>query len=197
MLKEKLKDHRVILSSGSPRRQRFFKELDLVFTIDVRSVEEVYSDQLKGTEITDFLAKKKAEPFTNLKEKDILVTSDTIVWFNGKPIEKAANREEAIIMLQTLSKQCHKVHTSVCFTTQNTQKVVHDTTLVWFKELSKQEIEHYVDYYEPYDKAGSYGIQDWLGYIGVEKIQGCFFNVMGLPTRLVFKELMAIAQNAS
>jgi len=195
MLAEKLKQFNIILSSASPRRQNFFKLLELDFTIDVRPVEEVYSDALKQVQITDYLAVQKAKPFQDLKENDILVTSDTIVWHNGKPIEKAKNREDAIAMLTLLSGECHEVYTSVCFTTSKTQKVVSDLTKVWFNELSVDEIAHYIDNYKPFDKAGSYGIQEWLGYIGVAKIEGSFFNVMGLPTHLVYRELLAFCKD--
>ncbi|MEP2935588.1 MAG: Maf family nucleotide pyrophosphatase [Gilvibacter sp.] len=192
MLAEKLQKLHIILSSGSPRRQNFFKQLGLDFTIDVRPIDETYSAALKKEQITDYLAKQKATPFTDLQENEVLVTSDTIVWYNDKAIEKAHNRDEAIAMLTELSGTCHEVYTSVCFTTKTTQKVVNDLTKVWFKQLSLEEITYYIDVYKPFDKAGSYGIQDWLGYIGVTKIEGSFFNVMGLPTHLVYQELLAI-----
>lgn len=192
MLANKLKGLNIILSSASPRRQKFFTLLELDFTIDVRPIEEVYSEDLKEAQITEYLAREKAKPFTELRDNDVLITSDTIVWHKGKPIEKAGNREEAIAMLSKLSDTCHEVYTSVCFTTSKTQKVVSDLTKVWFKQLSHEEITHYIDHYAPFDKAGSYGIQDWLGYIGVTKIEGSFFNVMGLPTHLVYQELLAL-----
>ncbi|WP_432411222.1 Maf family nucleotide pyrophosphatase [Rasiella sp. SM2506] len=194
MLKEKLKNHNLILASGSPRRHHFFKELDLDFTIDVRSVEEVYDHNLKEAEITDYLAKLKASVFTDLKENDILVTSDTIVWKDGKPLEKAKDEAEAKAMLRDLSGEMHEVFTSVCFTGKDFQKVVNDRTKVWFKELTDEEIEYYIKTCQPYDKAGSYGVQEWLGYIGIEKLEGCYFNVMGLPTRLVYKTLLEISE---
>lgn len=195
MLAEILSHKNIILASGSPRRQRFFELLEIDFTIDVKPVDEVYPNHLKETEITNYLAKLKASVFTQLGNNDILVTSDTIVWHHSEAIGKPQNRNEAIQMLQQLSGDQHTVYTSVCFTTSQTQQVVSDATKVWFKELTLPEIEHYVDTHKPYDKAGSYGIQDWLGYIGIEKIEGCFFNVMGLPTRLVYKTLMEIAKS--
>lgn len=193
MLTNYLKEYNIILASGSPRRQNFFKELDINYTIDVRPVDEVYPNTLKAEEITNYLAQLKASAFTDLKEKDIVITSDTIVWKDGKPIEKPSNKEEAIKMLQNLSGNHHEVYTSVCFTSKNFQKTVYDVTKVWFKPLTNEEIIYYLDNYKPYDKAGSYGIQEWVGYIGIEKIEGCYFNVMGLPTRLVYKTLMDIA----
>jgi len=194
MLQKKLKNYNLILASGSPRRHHFFKELDLDFTIDVRSVEEVYDPSLKEAEITDYLSKLKASVFTDLKENDILITSDTIVWKDGRPLEKAQNEAEAKTMLRDLSGEMHEVFTSVCFTGKNFQEVVNDCTKVWFKELSEEEIDYYIKTYQPYDKAGSYGVQEWLGYIGIEKLEGCYFNVMGMPTRLLYKMLMMISK---
>lgn len=194
MLKEKLKNYNIILASGSPRRQEFFRLLDLDFTTDVREVEEIYSAKtMKTSAITNYLAQLKASVFEDLSEKDVLITSDTIVWKDGKAIGKPMDKEDARTMLQNLSGEMHEVYTSVCFTSKYFQKTVSDTTKVWFKKLSEEEINYYITNYQPYDKAGSYGIQDWLGYIGIERIEGCFFNVMGLPTRLVYKTLMEIA----
>jgi septum formation protein len=193
MLREKLKNYNIILASGSPRRQGFFKELNLDFTIQVKAVEETYADSLNRSEITDCLSQLKASVFSNLKENDILITSDTIVWKDEKALGKPKDFEEAKQMLHNLSGQMHEVITSVCFTSKNFQKTVSDLTKVWFKPLTKEEIEFYIKTYKPYDKAGGYGIQEWIGYIGIDKIEGCYFNVMGLPTRLVYKTLTEIA----
>jgi septum formation protein len=193
MLREKLKNYNIILASGSPRRQAFFKELDLDFTIQVKEVKEVYSEKLKHSKITDYLSQLKASVFTNLSENDILITSDTIVWKDEKAMGKPKDFEEATEMLRDLSGQMHEVITSVCFTSKEFQKTVNDVTRVWFKTLSEAEIDYYLKTYKPFDKAGSYGIQEWIGYIGIEKIEGCYFNVMGLPTRLVYKTLTEIA----
>lgn len=193
MLRDKLKNYNIILASGSPRRQAFFKELDLDFTIQVKEVDEVYSTELKHSEITDYLSKLKASVFTDLQKNDILITSDTIVWKDDKALGKPKDFEEAKQMLQDLSGQMHEVITSVCFTSKEFQTTVNDVTKVWFKTLSEEEIDYYLKNYKPFDKAGSYGIQEWIGYIGIEKIKGCYFNVMGLPTRLVYKTLTEIA----
>ena len=196
MLKERLKDYNIILASGSPRRQNFFRELDIDFTIDVREVEEIYPAQsLKASEITDYLAKLKASAFDSLSEEDILITSDTIVWKDGNAIGKPEDRDDATAMLKNISGEMHEVITSVCFTGKNFQQLVNDTTKVWFKELTDEEIDYYLTNYQPYDKAGSYGIQEWIGYIGIDRLEGSYFNVMGLPTRLVYKTLMAIANH--
>lgn len=192
MLKEKLKNYNLILASGSPRRQDFFKKLNLDFTIDVREVEEVFDDQLNGSEITDYLSQLKAGAFQNISEKDIIVTSDTIVWKDRRAIGKPKDAADAKRMIRSLSNAMHEVYTSVTFTTLHKQTTVNDKTKVWFRELTNEEIDFYVDIHQPFDKAGSYGIQDWLGYIGIEKIEGCFFNVMGLPTRKVYQELITI-----
>ena len=189
MLREQLKHRNLILASGSPRRQKFFSLLELDFKIDVRPVEEIYPPHLKEAQITNHLAALKASVFTDLTEKDLLITSDTIVWQDGAAIGKPKNEKDAFQMLSKLSGTHHEVYTSVCFTGTNFQKTVSDKTKVWFKTLTEQEIRFYISNFQPFDKAGSYGIQDWLGYIGVEKIEGCFFNVMGLPTRLVYKTL--------
>jgi len=193
MLREKLKNHNIILASGSPRRQAFFKELNLDFTIQVKAVDETYPSNLKRSEITDYLSQLKASIFVDLDENDILITSDTIVWKDEKALGKPKDFGEAKEMLQNLSGQMHEVITSVCFTSKEFQKTVNDVTKVWFKKLSDEEIDFYIENYKPFDKAGSYGIQEWIGYIGIEKIEGCYFNVMGLPTRLVYKTLTEIA----
>ncbi|MCZ4320253.1 Maf-like protein [Aequorivita viscosa] len=193
MLREKLKNYNIILASGSPRRQYFFKELNLDFTIQVKEVEETYPENLKRSQITDCLSQLKASVFSNLAENDILITSDTIVWQDDKALGKPKSFEEANQMLQKLSGQMHEVITSVCFTSKNFQKTVNDLTKVWFKPLTEEEIDFYIKTYKPFDKAGSYGIQEWIGYIGIDKIEGCYFNVMGLPTRLVYKTLTEIA----
>jgi septum formation protein len=173
MLREKLKNHNIILASGSPRRQAFFKELNLDFTIQVKTVDETYPSNLKRSEITDYLSQLKASIFVDLDENDILITSDTIVWKDEKALGKPKDFGEAKEMLQNLSGQMHEVITSVCFTSKEFQKTVNDVTKVWFKKLSDEEIDFYIENYKPFDKAGSYGIQEWIGYIGIEKIEGC------------------------
>jgi len=190
MLAEKLSDYNIILASNSPRRQQFFKDLNLEFTIDAKNVEEIYDESLQGSEITNYLAKLKASPFINLSENDLLITSDTIVWLNNKALGKPKNYDEAFEMLANLSGTSHTVITSVFIKNQKFQKLIHDTTEVTFKTLQPEEIEYYIKKYKPYDKAGSYGIQDWIGKIGITQIKGCYFNVMGLPVQKLYKELM-------
>ena len=191
MLREKLEAYNIILASGSPRRQQFFKELDIPVEIRLKSIEEIYPKHLKGREISDYLAKLKSYPFLDeLKEKDILITSDTIVWANANALGKPKDYAEAFNMISSLSGTSHEVITSVCFSTLKTQKIVSATTVVYFKSLTKEEIDFYINTFKPYDKAGSYGIQEWIGQIAVEKIEGSYFNVMGLPTHLVYKTLI-------
>ncbi len=189
MLREKLKNYNIILASGSPRRQHFFESLNIDFTIDVRPVNETYPKSLKREEITTYLARLKAKAFADLSDKEIVITSDTIVWKDNKAIEKPQNYEEAAQMLQELSNSMHEVITSVCFTEKESQKTIFDVTKVWFKKLSNKEISHYIKTYKPFDKAGSYGIQEWIGYIGITKIEGSYFNVMGLPVHKVYAVL--------
>ncbi len=193
MLNHFLKDYTIILASGSPRRQQFFKDLALDFTIQVKEVEEIYPDHLKAEEISDYLAKLKASVFTNLKPKDILITSDTIVWHKNKALGKPKSNKEAIKMITSLSDDTHEVITSVCFKTTKQTLIVNHNTKVTFKKLTAEEIEYYVNTYTPLDKAGAYGIQEWIGFIGISHIEGSYFNVMGLPTHLVYETLMTIA----
>ena len=195
MLRNKLSNYNLILASGSPRRQHFFKELDVPFTIEIKEVNEIYPNHLKAAEITDYLADLKSKCFTNLKSNDLLITSDTIVWFEEKALGKPKNKEEAFNMLKKMSGKQHAVYTSISIKSSFFQKIFHDETIVEFEEFTDEEINYYLEKFSPYDKAGSYGIQDWIGYIGIEKIEGCFFNVMGLPTRLVYKTLLEIANS--
>ena len=192
MLSEKLKNKNIILASGSPRRQELFKELGLEFSIQVKAVEEIYPPTLKGAEITNYLAELKAAAFTDLAENDVVITSDTIVWLNDKAIEKPKDKPHAIEMLQEISGKCHKVITSICIKTFSSKKVFYDVTKVCFKSLSIEEITYYVENYQPFDKAGAYGIQEWIGFIGVNKIEGSYFNVMGLPVHKLYEELMKL-----
>lgn len=192
MLSQKLKIYNVILASGSPRRQQFFKDLGIDFSIQVKEVEEVYPAHLQGSEITDYLADLKSKAFTNLATNDLVITSDTIVWLENKPLEKAKNESEAFEMLQKLSGKKHEVITSVSIKSANFQKIFNNTTQVYFKKLTDEEIRFYIKNYQPFDKAGAYGIQEWIGFIGIEKIEGSYFNVMGLPVHKLYEELMKL-----
>lgn len=192
MLREKLKEYNVILASKSPRRQQFFKDLDIDFTIQLKEVEEIYPPELKGIEITDFLADLKSQAFTDLSEKDLLITSDTIVWLDEVALGKPKDAEDAFNMLRSLSGKKHKVITSISIKSKNFQKIINDTTIVSFKELSDDEINYYIKNYKPFDKAGAYGIQEWIGFIAIDHLEGSYFNVVGLPVHKLYKELINI-----
>jgi len=194
MLRNKLSNYNLILASGSPRRQHFFKELDVPFTIEIKEVNEIYPNHLKAAEITDYLADLKSKCFTNLKSNDLLITSDTIVWFEEKALGKPKNKDEASNMLKKMSGKQHAVYTSISIKSSFFQKILHDETIVEFEEFTDEEINYYLEKFSPYDKAGSYGIQDWIGLVGVKKIIGSYFNVMGLPVHKLYKELLKIAQ---
>jgi septum formation protein len=188
-----LNSYHIILASKSPRRQQLLKDLDIPFSIQLEEVEEIYPKHLQGYEITDFLANLKSLPFQEkITEKDIVITSDTIVWVDGEALGKPKNQEEAQQMLQKLSNKKHQVITSVCLTGKNIKKIIHDTVEVYFKKLTLKEIEYYINTYKPYDKAGGYGIQEWIGKIGITKIKGNYFTVMGLPVHKLYKELIKL-----
>ena len=190
MLREKLKNYNLILASGSPRRQQFFKDLNLDFEIRLKEVEEIYPPKLKGFEITDFLAELKSYAFDGeLKENDLLITSDTIVWHNDIALGKPKDEQDAFTTLKSLSNATHEVITSVCFKTMDTTTVFHETTKVTFNEISDEAIHYYITNYKPYDKAGAYGIQEWIGAIAVSKIEGSYANVMGMPVDKVYEYL--------
>jgi len=191
MLNKKLENYNIILASGSPRRQHFLKELRLDFTVKNVDVEEVYPKYLHGNEITSFLAQLKADAYDEvINDNDILITADTVVRFNGKILGKPKDVIDAKNMLKELSSHAHEVITSICIKTNKNTKIINDTTVVYFEKLNDEEIDYYVNNYEPFDKAGSYGIQEWLGYIAVKKIEGSYFNVMGFPVHKFYKEMM-------
>ncbi|MGJ8593158.1 MAG: Maf-like protein [Aquaticitalea sp.] len=196
MLNERLTNHKIILASGSPRRQQFFKDLGLEVEIRLKPVVEEFPSRLVHFEISDYLAQLKAIPFKdNLKPDEILITSDTIVWHHNKALGKPKDAAEAYQMITSLSNATHEVITSACFTTTSSEKTVNSVTRVTFKTLSDDEIHYYIKHFKPFDKAGAYGIQEWIGLIGVTSIEGSYFNVMGLPTHLVYKTLNAMVGN--
>ena len=192
MLKQKLNNYNVILASGSPRRQQFFRDLDIDFSIQLKEIEEIYPENLKGVAITDYLSNLKSDAFSTLNDNDLLITSDTIVWLEGKALGKPKDAKDAFTMLKAMSGKKHEVITSVCLKSNSFQKIINDITIVTFKELSDDEIHYYINNYKPFDKAGAYGIQEWIGFIGIEKIEGSYFNVVGLPVHKLYKELMAL-----
>jgi septum formation protein len=194
MLKNKLQKYKLILASGSPRRQQFFKDLDLDFEIRLKEIEEIFPLELKAEEITNYLAELKANAFEGeLNDNEILITSDTIVWHNNKALGKPKDEQDAFEILKSLSNATHEVITSVCFKTNTNVEVIYEVTQVTFSELSDEAILYYIENYKPFDKAGAYGIQEWIGFVGVSKIEGSYANVMGMPTDKVYEYLSKLA----
>jgi septum formation protein len=194
MLNNKLQKYKLILASGSPRRQQFFKDLNLDFEVRLKEIEEVFPPELKAEEITNYLAELKANAFEGeLNNNEILVTSDTIVWHNNKALGKPKDAQDAYEILKSLSNATHQVITSVCFKTRDNAKLICEVTEVTFNALSDEVILHYIEKYQPFDKAGAYGIQEWIGLVGVSKIEGSYANVMGMPTDKVYKYLSTLA----
>lgn len=190
MLKNKLK-HKIILASKSPRRQELLKGLNIDFEIRLKDIDEIYPSHLSEAQIPVYLAELKASAYENdLKNDELLITSDTIVCLKGKVMEKPKNATEAKEMLSQLSANTHKVYSAVCLKSRDKQISFYDQTSVRFKPLSTDEIDYYVDHYQPYDKAGAYGVQEWIGYIAIEEMKGSYYTVMGLPMHLLYKELM-------
>lgn len=194
MLRNKLKNHKIILASGSPRRQQFFKDLDLDFEIRLKEIEEIFPPELKREAITNYLAELKAAAFDGeIKDNEVLVTSDTLVWHNEKALGKPKDSEDAFAILKSLSNATHEVITSVCFKTKTKTEVIFEITKVTFNELSDEAIAYYIENYKPFDKAGAYGIQEWIGFVGVARIEGSYANVIGLPVDKVYQYLSNLA----
>lgn len=191
LLHQQLSEYQLILASASPRRISLLKELKLTFESLALDVDEVYPPHLTDHEVARFLAGLKADAFPEekLSDKTILITADTIVCMNDEVLGKPEDRGHAIEMLRTLSGKMHKVITGVCLRSLHKRVIFSNETDVYFCNLSEDEIIYYVDQYKPFDKAGAYGIQEWIGYIGIEKIEGSYFNVMGLPVQQLYREL--------
>lgn len=191
MSSDNIKKYELLLASKSPRRQYLLKELGLDFEVRTKEVDESFPDHLKAHEIPLYLCEKKAAAFDEeLKDNTIVITADTIVWINGQVLNKPENFDDAVRMLKMLSGKVHEVYTGVCLKSKSKTKSFYALTKVYFKELSQEEIEYYIKNYNPYDKAGAYGAQDWIGLVAVEKIEGTYFNVMGLPVKELYEELL-------
>ena len=187
-----MSNFKLVLGSKSPRRQALIQELGFPVEIRIKEVEEIYPDDLPAKEVPEFLAKLKATPLQgSLSDDEILVTSDTIVLLDGEVVGKPVDAEGAKLMLSRLSGNAHTVISGVCLTSNQKQHGFSSHTEVFFDTLTSEEINHYVDTFQPMDKAGSYGIQEWIGYIGVSKIEGCYYNVMGLPLHDLYRALKA------
>lgn len=187
-----IKGKKIILGSNSPRRKELLGGLDIDFTVDTgNTFEEVYDPSTPHERIPEVLSEGKSYGFhRELADDEVLITSDTLVLCGDRVMGKPHSREEAIDMLRCLSGREHKVITAVTIRDSRRCKTTADTALVYFKELTDNEIEYYIDQYRPFDKAGAYGIQEWIGYIGINKIEGSYFTIMGLPVHLVYKELL-------
>ena len=182
-------DRKLILASRSPRRQMLLTEAGFEFDVRPVDISEMYHDNISALSVAKYLAEKKAKQFPFLKEKEIVITADTTVVVNDTIIGKPVDAEEAAIMLSSLSGRMHYVITGVCLKSRNKVVSFDDITRVYFKTLTDKEIAYYIKNFEPFDKAGAYGIQEWIGMIGVTKIEGSYFNVMGMPTHRLYDEL--------
>lgn len=184
-------NYKIVLASKSPRRKELLAGLNLPFEVIIHEVDEIFPEGLPMEEIPVYLSKLKAEPFyPGLNDDTLVITADTIVWVDGTVLGKPNDYAHAYAMLRQLSGKKHVVVTGVCLTTKEKQVCFSATTDVWFKDLTDHEIDYYLQNYQPYDKAGSYGVQEWIGYIAIEKIEGSYFNVMGLPVQRLYEELV-------
>lgn len=191
---ENLKKYKVILASNSPRRKELLSGLGIDYEIrTLPDVDESYPESLQGADIPLYISKEKADAYRALLQPgELMITADTIVWLDGRVLGKPKDREDALQMLRDMSGRTHEVFTGVCITTTDWQRSFAAQTEVRFAQLTEEEITYYVDRYQPMDKAGSYGVQEWIGFIGVENISGSYFNIMGLPVQRLYRELKAI-----
>lgn len=190
------KAKKLVLGSQSPRRKAFLESLHLTFSTRSSSVEESYPADLVAEEIAIYLAELKFEALEpTLQEDELLITSDTVVWNNNTSLEKAANKDEAIRMLKALSNNKHQVITALCIGDSNKRWTSYEVTEVHFRALKEEEIEYYVDHYKPFDKAGAYGIQEWIGLVGITHITGNYPSVVGLPTALLYQGLLEFLED--
>ena len=186
-----LDEYDIILASKSPRRQQLLLDMGIDFRVILKEVEETYPEDMPIDEIPAYLAKLKADAFTNdeLNDNSIIITADTIVCIDKKVLGKPLDKEHAFEMIRYISGRKHEVITGVCLKSKTKYKTFSAFSDVYFRELTDEEINYYIDKYHPFDKAGAYGIQEWIGYVGIEKIEGSYFNVMGLPTQKLYLEL--------
>lgn len=191
---ENLKKYSIILASNSPRRKELLEGLGIDYKVKTLSgVDESYPDTLIGEEIPFFIARKKADAYIDtISDNELIITADTIVWLDGKVLGKPEDAAHAKEMLSALSGKTHQVMTGVCITTKDKRREFVSVTDVTFDSLSTEEIDYYVENYKPFDKAGAYGIQEWIGYIGVKSINGSYFNVVGLPIQRLYREIIKL-----
>jgi len=179
----------IILASQSPRRKELLSLLDLEFTVEVKSIDEIFPKDLKTSKVAEYLAELKASAFTNIKDDQVIITADTVVILNDTILGKPKDKAEAKEMLHRLSNRSHDVITGVCLKSAQKISTFSSSTKVYFRDLTDAEIDYYIENYKPYDKAGSYGIQEWIGAIGITKIVGSYFNVVGLPIQELNEQL--------
>ena len=190
MFFEKLKNYNVLLASNSKRRHELLNQLGVEFKIISQDINESFSNKLKSSAITDYLAKKKSSLLVkNLKKNELLITSDTIVWHNDKALGKPKNRTEAFKMIRSLENSFHEVITSICISTLSFQVIVNEKTLVYFDSIDENDLLYYTKTHDVLDRAGGYGIQDYIGHVGIKKIEGSYSNVLGFPTNLFVKTI--------
>ena len=189
ILDKKIDKIDIVLASKSPRRQELLKNIISNFKIEVREIEETFPDTLNGGEIAQYISEQKANAFKHTNENSMIITADTIVCLEDKVLGKPKSHENAFEMLRSLSGKKHTVFTGVSLLFKNKLTSFYDETNVSFYELSDEEINEYIKNHQPFDKAGSYGIQEWMGYVGIQKIEGDFFNVMGLPLHRLYREI--------
>ncbi len=191
MIADKLNSYRIILASSSPRRQQLLREMGLNFDIVIRDFDETYPDVLTGEEIALFVAESKTNIFKNeIADNEIIIAADTIVWCNNKVLGKPVDREDAFRILKEISGNTHEVITGVSILSKLNHVLFFDSTKVTFEMLTEEDISYYVDNFKPYDKAGAYGIQEWIGIIACSRIEGSYFNVVGLPVQRLYSELI-------
>lgn len=189
-LLQNIEKYQIILASQSPRRLELLRGLNIPFEVKLIEVDETYPSQMVGVDIPMFLAEKKARAYEAvMTENTMIITADTIVWHEGKVLGKPVDSADAKRMLQIMSGKTHQVITGVCISTLKRKKIFHVITDVRFSKLTESEIDYYVENFKPYDKAGAYGVQEWIGFVGVEHINGSYFNVMGLPVQRLYNEL--------
>lgn len=191
---DNLKKYKVILVSNSPRRKELLAGLGVDYEVrTLPDVDESYPEILQGADIPLYIAKEKADAYVAMMQPgELMITADTIVWLDGKVLGKPRDREDALQMLRTMSGRTHEVFTGVCITTTDWQRSFTAQTEVRFATLSEEEIAYYVDNFQPMDKAGAYGVQEWIGFIGVENISGSYYNIMGLPVQKLYRELLKV-----
>lgn len=190
LLQEKLDGKKILLASQSPRRQELLRGLGINFEIVKIEADESFPENLIREEITEYIAANKANAYTKLNKNEILLTADTLVWLNNEALGKPKNYEDGFRMLRSMADSTHEVFTSVTIRSDQKSLTFSETTEVTFDEFSEEEIHYYMNHFKPFDKAGAYGIQDWLGYTKISRINGCYYNVMGLPLRKLYRELL-------